>query len=113
MKISTRQTDYTLLEQDICGLHAADNCEMIDREFEQLKKRFSATYPNLHVSIDFEFTDWHHNIRMLWVYLYSDQFYDVKLLINLQSIIASTSSKWFAQLECYYKNLTSRSDVGT
>lgn len=107
MKISTRRNDYTEIEQEICGIHLAEEDPEIDHEFEQLKKSFAGLYANLKPNEDYEFTDWHDNIRMLWVYLYSDSFYNIELLVNSRKIIESMESKWFVQFECYSKELES------
>ena len=101
MKILAGRLDYTALEQELCGLHLASDDSQIDSEFEQMKAQFTAKYPELDRDEHFEFTDWHSNIRMLWVYLYSDQFYSPKLLANIHDILNSTNFQWFAQFECY------------
>ena len=75
MKISAGRTDYTATEQEVCGLHLANKDEAIDSEYELIKAQFVATHRDFNRDDDFEFPDWHANIRMLWVYLYSDGFY--------------------------------------
>ena len=101
MKISAGRTDYTATEQEVCGLHLANKGEAIDSEYELIKAQFVATHRDFNRDDDFEFPDWHANIRMLWVYLYSDRFYAPELLVNIHSIIESTDFRWFAQFECY------------
>ena len=101
MKISVGQTDYTATEQEVCSLHLASDDQFIDTEFESIKAQFTTKYSDLKLEEDFEFPNWHENIRMLWVYLYSDQFYTTELLSNIHSILESTDFKWFAQFECY------------
>ena len=110
MKISTGRTDYSQLQQEICGLHLGENDNMLDREFEQLKTRFNQSYPALEQDEDFEFTDWHSNLRMLWVYLYSDKFYNPDLLSNTFRLIESMESPWFFQFECYSKSIESNTN---
>ena len=101
MKISAGRTDYTAVEQEVCGLHLVVDDQAIDNEFRAVKSQFIAKFPALNLDDDFEFTDWHHNIRMLWVYLYSDKFYTADLLSNIYGILETTEFKWFAQFECY------------
>ena len=110
MKISTGRADYSQLEQEICGLHLASDGDVLDREFGEIKTRFSEAYPTLKENNDYEFTDWHNNLRMLWVYLYSGDFYNSELISNTFCLIESMSSPWFLQFECYSKSLESNSN---
>ena len=110
MKISTGRTDYSQLEQEICELYLAAGDDMLDREFSEIKTRFRDAYPTLKEGDDYEFTDWHNNLRMLWVYLYSDDFYNSELISNTSSLIESMKSAWFLQFECYSKSFESKSN---
>ena len=111
MKILRNREDYGSLEQELCGLHLVEDTDSkIDTEFTQLQNVFSATFPNLDNGEDFEFTSWHNNIRMIWVYLYSDQFYNSELLARIKQMIDSMERPWFAQFECYSPALESKSN---
>lgn len=109
MKVIRNREDYTELEQEICGLHlVAEDTPGMDQEFASIQKMFVEEFPDLKKDEDYELTDWHDNIRMLWVYLYSDEFYDLNLIPKIERIINALENPWFAQFEC--SSLTLKSD---
>ncbi len=108
MKITVHPLEkYDELEQDLCSLHAASDAEeVVDREYADIRSKFATSFPCA-THDDYGFPEWHHNLRMLWVYLYSDVFYTPELLRNLQRITESMEMSWFMQFECYSPSLES------
>jgi hypothetical protein len=106
--------EYHQLEQDLCAMHSASEEEdILDREYVDIKTKFSSAYPNATID-DYEFPEWHNNMRMMWLYLYSDIFYTNDFIRNIQRILNSMSKSWFAQFECYSPSaVTSESPNGS
>src|SRR6188474_1623023 len=92
---------YCDLEKDLCSLHAVpEEFEGIGDEWREIQEAFRSEFRAIPEG-GYEFPDWHHNIRMLWVYLYSDLFYTPKFIATIQRILEGMREPWFAQFECY------------
>jgi hypothetical protein len=99
---------YCAAEQDLCRLHAVpEEDQEIEVEIRLLQDRFAKQFPRLTIRKDFEFPDWHHNIRLLWAYLYADEFYTPALIPFVQDCLKSMPRSWFAEFECYSPALES------
>lgn len=93
---------YCAAERDLCSLHAVpEEYEGINEEYETAKRLFAQAFGNLKDGIDYELPDWHHNIRMLWVYVYSDSFYCPQFVGCIKQLLRDMPHEWFAQFECY------------
>ena len=108
---------YWAAEKDLCQLHkVADDDALIDGELKTIHTAFAKAYPRLKRKDDYEFPSWHHNLRLFWVYLYSDVFYDESFIPRIQNILSSINRSWFAEFECYSPSLESpdlpRGDIG-
>jgi len=49
---------------------------------------------------DYELPDWHHGLRQLYVYLYSERFYDGEFILKISRILDSNRGS-FAEFECF------------
>jgi hypothetical protein len=52
-------------------MHSSNGAD-IDAEFEKAKEAFRTEFSSFEQDKEYEFTPWHHNLRLLWVYLYND-----------------------------------------
>ena len=108
MQVIKDSIDYTAIEQELCELHLVDETDaLICTEYQQIQSSFQNLFPSLVVDEDFELPDWHNHIRMLWVYLYSDEFYTPELIPRVHMILARMKRPWFAQFECFSPELES------
>jgi hypothetical protein len=99
---------YGAAERDLCKLHRVSEEEtLIDMEIEEIQQAFSKLYEELTRDDDYEFPSWHHNLRLFWVYLHSDAFYDERFIPHVQALLAARQRSWFAQFECYSPSLKS------
>ena len=111
MKVIRNRKDYPALEQELCGFHlVAENDSNIDQEFANIQQMFVEEFCGLKKDEDYELPDWHDNIRMLWVYIYSDKFYDLNLIAKIERIVNAMENPWLAQFECYSPALESDSN---
>ncbi len=93
---------YCAAEQDLCRLHSVPEEDVqIEAEIQQLQQRFGKQYRRLKNRKDFDFPDWHHNLRLFWVYLYADAFYTPAFIPFIQQSLHSMPRSWFAEFECY------------
>jgi hypothetical protein len=93
---------YCAAESDLCNLHRAlDSDEAIERELHEIQAAFQARFPQLTCRKDYEFPDWHHHLRLFWVYLYHDDFYTPEFIPFVQQILRAAPRSWFAEFECY------------
>jgi hypothetical protein len=53
---------------------------------------------------DFEFPDWHYEMRSLCVYLYNEKFYNEDFIPKVQAILKKQSRPAYAHFECYDSN---------
>ena len=112
MQTIKNAADYTPIEQDLCKLHEVEESDtLIGLEYRQIQDSFQNAFPNLVLNDDFEFPDWHHNLRMLWVYLYSDDFYTAEFIPTMSSLLNKMNRPWFAQFECSAPSLESSENV--
>ena len=95
--------EYTSLEQELCEIHSGKE-EELDKEYEIVCNRFREAFSNFEDEKDYELPEWHHNIRMLWVYIYNEKLYTKTFIETIQKIIDMPNS-WFAQFECYSEEL--------
>ena len=101
MQIVTKHKHYGGLEKELCDAHlVAEDDQRITPEFAEIKRCFASTFSAFNEGDDYEFTPWHSNLRMLWVYLYSSRFYDKNFVSATLGIIEAYPD-WFIQYECY------------
>jgi hypothetical protein len=92
---------YSAAESDLCGLHrASEEDEEIELELNQLHAAFAARYPQSEPREKHEFPDWHHHLRLFWVYLYHDEFYTPEFIPFVQQLLRAQPRSWFAEFEC-------------
>jgi hypothetical protein len=93
---------YSELEGELCSIHSVpESFEGIGKEWSELQLAFRREFKEIPED-GYEFPDWHDNIRMLWVYLYSDLFYTPQFLPKVQRILEGRNPGWFAQFECHF-----------
>jgi hypothetical protein len=93
---------YCQEERDLCNLHRVSESDVkIDAELKQIHSAFAADYPQLKIDTDFEFPDWHHNLRLFWAYLHHDDFFTPNFIPRVQKILQAAPRSWFAQFKCY------------
>ena len=96
-----------IVDEDFLGIRNAERYEIEDNE-----KTFQE-WQNLHADFmkafgrfsspedaDYEFPEWHHGMRQLGVYLYSERFYDRDFLGKIEAILDRNPGS-FAHFECY------------
>ena len=71
-----------------------------DREWRALLAAFTKEFSECKASEDFGFPDWHYNMRALFVYLYSEKFYNEKFLPRVQGILLKQRNPCYAHFEC-------------
>lgn len=99
---------YCATERDLCDLHRVPEEDVwIEKELERIQSTFANAYPQLKRNDDYEFPPWHHNLRLFWAYLYSDQFYDESFIPRVQKTLSLINRSWFAEFECYSPSLKS------
>jgi len=54
---------------------------------------------------DYELGDWHHGMRSIFAFLYSENFYDKHFLNRVQNILQRSPFDCFAKFECYNDNI--------
>ncbi len=97
--------EYHAVEQDLCLTHfAGEHDKGIDAEYKDIQSKFRCMFPNI-IDDDIEFPEWHHNIRMMWAYLYSDMLYTSEFIPIVQQTLQSMPNPWFAQFECFSPSL--------
>jgi len=91
------------IAKDLCSIHKVpEKNEAIDDEWADIKRRFAEEMgESLKLDVDYEFPDWHHNIRLFWLYLYSERLFSPRLLDAICAALAPYDDRWFAQCECY------------
>lgn len=100
--------EYHTIESDLCRMHKVpDEFDGIDDEWAEIKSRFMSrigrefSLSRADKAGDFEFPDWHSNIRMLWIYLYAEGLYLPRLPEAISFALEPYANVWFAQCECY------------
>ena len=100
--------EYHTIESDLCQMHKVpDEFDGIDDEWADIKSRFMRRIGREFLlsradkAGDFEFPDWHSNIRMLWIYLYAARLFTPRLPEAIAYALEPYGELWFAQCECY------------
>jgi hypothetical protein len=70
-----------------------------EREWRALLSAFTHEFSECKATEDFGFADWHHNVRSIFAYLYSEKFYNENFLPRVQGILRKHRTPSFAQFE--------------
>ena len=101
--------DYCAIDSDLFKMHHMPEEEFdISGEYKEIQRKFISLFPQLTLNTDFEIPEWHNEVRMLWVYLYHDFFYNEQFINNIQNILGSMKYPWYSQFECYSPSLKSK-----
>jgi len=76
-----------------------------EKDWRLLLVEFSKIFNTYILGKDYEFSDWHHGLRILYVYLYNTKFYDKDFISKIQAIIQGHENACFARFECYDSSL--------
>ena len=100
------EIEFTVVDGHL-GVRNAEKFEIEDNdqtfeEWQRLHATFMREFGRFASpeEADYAFPEWHHGLRQLGVYLYSERFYDGEFIAKIKSILANNPGS-FAQFECY------------
>lgn len=71
------------------------------KEWKEAQNTFSICYSDFKIGTDYDFPDWHYNIRSVYVYWYNPDFVKPKSLMDLKGLLAYLKN-WFIEFEIDY-----------
>ena len=75
-----------------------------ESEWRALLASFSKAFPEFAEKKDYEFADWHYEMRSIFACLFDEQFYNQNFIPKIQEILRSQKNESFAKFECFDNN---------
>ena len=75
-----------------------------EREWRALLASFSKAFQEFIEKKDYEFADWHYEMRSIFACLYNEQFYKQNFISKVQDVLRRQKNESFAKFECYDNN---------
>jgi hypothetical protein len=74
-----------------------------ENEWRALLAAFASEFP-IFAKKDYEFADWHYEMRSIFACLYNEEFYKPDFIPKVQQILRNQKNESFAKFECFDNN---------
>ena len=81
-----------------------EDTQKSESEWKTLLAAFAKEFSKFAEKKDYDFADWHYEMRSVFACLYNEEFYRSDFISKVQGILRKQASESFAQFECFNSN---------